>query len=51
MDLKADFAARSSESQARIHSIEKELNVAVSQRDKMIRSLDEIRAREQVCYC
>lgn len=47
MDLKADFSARSSESQARIHSIEKELNVAVSQRDKMIRSLDETRAREQ----
>ncbi|KIR59200.1 hypothetical protein I314_04713 [Cryptococcus bacillisporus CA1873] len=48
MDLKTDLAARSSESQARIDNLEKELKVAMSERDKAIRSLDETRAREQM---
>lgn len=51
MDLKTDLAARSSESQARIDNLEKELKVAMGERDKAIRSLDETRAREQVRYC
>ncbi|KIR72550.1 hypothetical protein I310_03961 [Cryptococcus deuterogattii CA1014] len=48
MDLKTDLAARSSESQARIDNLEKELKVAMGERDKAIRSLDETRAREQM---
>lgn len=51
IDLKTDLTARSSESQARVDNLEKGLKVAMGERDKAIRSLDETRAREQVRYC
>lgn len=51
MGIKTDLAARSSESQARINNLERELKVAMGERDKAIRSFDETRAREQVRYC
>ncbi|KJE01949.1 hypothetical protein I311_04457 [Cryptococcus gattii NT-10] len=47
-DLKTDLSALSSESQARIDNLEMELKVAMGERDKAIRSLDETRAREQM---
>nr|KIR83349.1 hypothetical protein I308_06412 [Cryptococcus tetragattii IND107] len=48
MGIKTDLAARSSESQARINNLERELKVAMGERDKAIRSFDETRAREQM---